>query len=338
MPRFGPNIFLVQLLRLGDEDQLTANWHYVLSVTPGVGQLFIDQIAALAGIAPSQFLGVIDHPTGDQENHPDVLLRCADYSVLFEHKAGSPLGANQLERYLNLARSRGWRLALVTGDPVTIPQDVLDATDYLRPTGAAHFLWQDIHELLASSQDHIVQEFRDYLQAIGLHRFSWAGLGDPFLSSAAADALRDLYKDLRALFAPPASCRLRPRTLTFEIRRPFDPIHLINISPVRSVAQFDSRLWGAVMAVTVWVRQREGRRVLSEDVGHFASSVGDVRFTSYSSLKPLAYDRAVVPEREYYMPLDAVLTDSASTAATNLKAFVTASVTHLYGELAVGQT
>src|SRR5688572_6442683 len=106
------NVFLLDQ-RLGPEYYLTAIWHYVLSVVPDLGQTFMDEIARRAGLNPSKFLGAIDHPFGDATNRPDLLIRCSDYDVLFEHKLDSPVGPRQLQRYLELAAAKGWKLALL---------------------------------------------------------------------------------------------------------------------------------------------------------------------------------------------------------------------------------
>ena len=49
-----PNIFSIAFnyVRLGDEDMVTALWHYVLSSVPGVGQAFVDDFCRRAGIQP----------------------------------------------------------------------------------------------------------------------------------------------------------------------------------------------------------------------------------------------------------------------------------------------
>jgi hypothetical protein len=107
-----PNIFLVDP-RLWLEDQLTAFWNYVLNVVPDLGQSFVDDVAARSGLAGSVFVGTIDHPMGDRHNHPDLLVQCKDYEILFEHKVDCQLGPRQLERYIELAARRKWKLALL---------------------------------------------------------------------------------------------------------------------------------------------------------------------------------------------------------------------------------
>ncbi|MBP7778314.1 MAG: PD-(D/E)XK nuclease family protein [Acidobacteria bacterium] len=106
-----PNIFMIDPA-LGPEDALTAYWHYLLSVVPGLGQSFVDAVCRASGLAVSEFLGAIDHPYGDSDNRPDLLIQCREWSLLFEHKYLSPVGPGQLHRYVELAQSRGWKLAL----------------------------------------------------------------------------------------------------------------------------------------------------------------------------------------------------------------------------------
>jgi hypothetical protein len=171
-----PNVFLLDL-SVGEEDLLTAYWHYVLSVVPDLGQAFVDHIAERAGMPSSRFLGAIDHPIGDRSNHPDLLLRCSEYDLLFEHKLDSPLGPEQLERYVALAMQKGWKMALLAARRLEVADGVCQSPAFVCPRGVGvppHFLWQDVHEVLARSEAHLAHEFREYLEALGLGRFDWA--------------------------------------------------------------------------------------------------------------------------------------------------------------------
>src|SRR5262245_1614289 len=186
------NIFLVSP-DLGPEDRLTAYWHYMLDAVPGVGQAFVDHVSSRSGLAPSKFLGSIDHPIGDRVNRPDFLIRCQDYDVLFEHKLDSPLGRRQLERYLALCQMRGQKLALVAASTLPVGASVCDSPYFVCPREAgapAHFLWEDVHRLVRGFPDRIAHDFTEFLEARGLAHFEWAGLGDPFTSDEAARALR----------------------------------------------------------------------------------------------------------------------------------------------------
>ena len=126
----------------------------------------------------------------------------------------SPLGPRQLNRYLDLAAKRNWRLALLAARRLELDESVCESDIYLQPQGAGappHFLWQDVHGLLAAFNHHLAQEFTEYLEVLGLGHFSWAGVGNPFIDQSAAAELRSLYGALRPLFASPGvSCRLTP--------------------------------------------------------------------------------------------------------------------------------
>ena len=133
-----PNVFLVGLLGpFGLEDQLTAYWDYVLSAVPRLGQAFVDEVCRLSELKPSTFVGAIPQPVGDAKNHPDLLLQCRDYSILFEHKIDSALGPRQLHRYLTLAKARGWKLALLAARRTDIDDEVGRAREFVYPKARA---------------------------------------------------------------------------------------------------------------------------------------------------------------------------------------------------------
>jgi hypothetical protein len=251
------NVFFVSPA-LAAEDRLTTYWHYVLDAVPGIGQAFVDHVARRAGLVPSKFLGSVDHPIGDRLNRPDFLIRCQDYDVLFEHKLDSPLSRRQLERYLTLCQTRGQKLALVAASSLPLEASICDSPCFVRPRedGApAHFLWQDVHHIVQSFPDRIARDFAEFLEALGLAHFDWAGLGDPFTSDEAARELRSLYDALAPMFhAPGVSCLKAANSLIYQIRRPFPPVYLINVGPLVSVAEWDRRIWGRVMALWVWAR------------------------------------------------------------------------------------
>jgi hypothetical protein len=103
-----------------------------------------------------------------------------------------------------------------------------------REAGApAHFLWEDVHRIVWGFPDRIAHDFANFLEAWGLAHFDWAGLGDPFTSDESARALRLLYDVLAPMFrAPGVSCLKTANSLIYQIRRPFPPVHLINVGPL----------------------------------------------------------------------------------------------------------
>jgi hypothetical protein len=236
--------------------------HGSLDAVPGVGQAFVDHVSSRSGLAPSKFLGSADHPMGDRANRLDFLIRCQDYDVLFEHKLDSPLGHRQLERYLTLCQTRGQKLALVAASSLPLEASVCGSPWFVRPREAgapAHFLWQDVHQIVRGFPDRIARDFVEYLEALGLAHFDWAGRGDPLTSDEAARAQRSLYDALAPMFrAPGVSCLKTANSLIYQIRRPFPPVHLINVGPLVSVAEWDRRVWGRVMALWVWARRPGG--------------------------------------------------------------------------------
>jgi hypothetical protein len=330
------NVFFVSPA-LGAEDRLTAYWHYVLDAVPGVGQAFVDHVASRAGLVPSKFLGSVDHPMGDRLNRPDFLIRCQDYDVLCEHKLDSPLGRRQLERYLTWCQTRGQKLALVAANALPLEASICDSPCFVRPRedGApAHFLWQDVHQIVQRFTDRIARDFAEFLEALGLAHFDWAGLGDPFTSDEAARELRSLYDALAPMFrAPGVSCLKTANSLIYQIRRPFAPVHLINVGPLVSVAEWDRRIWGRVMALWVWARRPGGgtQRVLPQAYGYIRGSSPRIFVDDQASAAPVPYDREVFQERQYYLPLHEVLVQSRELSQDRLMSFVRTAVDHLHG-------
>ena len=335
-----PNIFLIaDNVALGPEDALTAYWHYLLSVVPGLGQAFVDEMCRLSGLSRSTFIGAIDHPAGDDKNHPDFLLQCHDYSVLFEHKLHSPLGPSQLHRYLDLAKGREWKLALLSASPIPIDEEVRQSPAYVGPSDAArtgHFLWSDTHEILGASDHHLAREFCDYLEILGLGRFSWSGVGNPFTDPDAARALLRLYESIRSVCnGPGVSCRKSANSLVYQVRTPFPPIHLINLGPIMSVAQENPWLRGPVMGLWVWVRRsvRE-QQLLPTGNGVVPGTSLPIVVRDHDDNECLPYDREVFCERSYYVPLDHVLQGSLKASEEHLVTFARTVVSHLRQDIA----
>lgn len=334
-----PNIFLMNP-GLGDEDALTYYWYYVLSVVPGLGQAFVDEVCRLSGLVPSKFVEAIDHPPGNQENRPDLLIRCADYNLLFEHKLDSPVGERQLQRYLELAKERDWKLALLAGNRIAIDEGVLAAPTFVRPQGIErpqHFLWQDLHPILTSVDHHLAREFGELLECIGLGRFSWAGLGNPFVDQGAGNALLDLYESIRPVVdGPGVQCRRSANSLIYQVRTPFHPVHLINIGPRQSVALDHPTLRGPVMDLWVWVRRHGDpqRRVLPMADGSLDHASAPIVVHDHHDPVTLSYDKEVCCERSYYVPLEYILQESHERSEEHLVTFVRSAVGHLRRDVA----
>lgn len=335
------NIFIIGYdTAKGDEDIITSYWSYLLEVVPGLGQAFVDHLVASAGLPPTEFIGVLDHPTGDAGNHPDLLLQCRDWQVLFEHKVDAPLGPQQVERYKALAASRGWKLALLAAAPVALPADVLGASNYAGPrdsSGARHFLWGELLPLLRASGHHLATEFAEFLEYRGLCAYSWAGRGNPFFDDGARRAMLELYNSVGTALRPEATrCSYHAKSLVYKVSYPHRWIHLLNFGPLRSVAQQVPHLRGPVLAAWFWIKRTaaNGPRRLPE-VCESALQGTELPIAIWNRLDagPMGHEPKVFNEREYYVPLDLILVDDLEEASRRVLAFVRAALEHVRRDL-----
>jgi hypothetical protein len=335
-----PNIFSIAFnyVRLGDEDMITALWHYVLAKVPGVGQAFADEVASKSGLVPSRFVGALDHPRGTREDRPDLLLQCNDWSILFEHKLEAPVGPRQLERYLELARRNDWRFAVMAKRPIAVPPEVLNAPEFVAPlsdSGPKHFLWQDLQPLLRTAQHPLADEFVEFMEERGIGAFSWAGFGNPFYTASGADALRVLYGAVKPVFEGPGVRFVKKATsLVYEVRRPFAPVHLINIGPLESVAQDAPSLRGPVMGLWCWIDRgsRPTERVLPR---HSATLKSDPEVFRFDPAEPtlLSGPVAAADERWYFTPLSRILLSSPEACNRAFREFARVCVDDLKADL-----
>ena len=335
-----PNVFLISPY-LGQEDALTAFWHYTLSVVPGLGQSFLDYVSSASGLASSRFIGVVDHPRGSGTNHPDLLLQTSSHQILFEHKLGAPFGPRQLNRYLALATQKRWKLAVLAANRMDIDDEVLRSAAFVRPKDAsrpAHFLWQELHPVLASADNHIAREFIELLEVWGLGRFSWGGRGDPFVDPGARDSLVSLYDVIKAELAKQGvPCRKSANSSIYQVRTPFPPVHLINIGPLQSVAQSVPAIRGPAMGLWGWVRRTDPeRRVLTTGNTRIQRATMPIAIKDHEDgRRPIGpYAQRVFAERTYYTPLGQVLHDSLEESRRSLVKFVLTAMGHLRREVA----
>ena len=333
-----PNIFLIDP-RLGPEDTLTAYWHYVLSVVPGLGQAFVDFVCESSGLAPSKFIGAVDHPIGDRANRPDLLLQSSEHHILFEHKLDAPFGPRQLQRYLDLATRKGWKVALLAANRMNISDDALRSAAFVRPQEAGHtphFLWQDLCPILAATNHHLADEFLELLEVAGLGRFSWSGRGNPFIDPDARSALLSLYDAIKAaLSGSGVQCRRSANSLIYQIRTPFPPVHLINVGPLHSVGQSSPTVRGPAMGLWVWVqRPHPEQRFLNTGDTRSAGTALPIVIRDHDDARnPLPYAPDVFGERTYLVSLDYVLQPSLEASERRLVKFVQTAIAHLRHEV-----
>lgn len=103
---------------------------------------------------------------------PDIVVRLVSGKLLIvENKTESPLHPGQLETYLELLRTTGGYLALISNKRQSISGEVLSDAQYRRPPGRAHFTWRDMYAWVRSlggeSENPIRSYFGAYLESLG---------------------------------------------------------------------------------------------------------------------------------------------------------------------------
>lgn len=101
---------------------------------------------------------------------PDLRLEFAEGAYLYvENKFDAPLGPKQLERYLGLGR-----VALISRRSQSVPAEVLQNTDYIRPKDRDHFYWHDVYNSLLRADEApkdfggLREHFKGYMRELGL--------------------------------------------------------------------------------------------------------------------------------------------------------------------------
>jgi hypothetical protein len=104
------------------------------------------------------------------EGIPDLRLEFVGGSCLYvENKFDAPLGSAQLERYLALGR-----VVLVSRCNQSVPADVLNRPDYLRPSNRDYFHWCDVYNALLRAEaapagfGGLREHFKGYMRELGL--------------------------------------------------------------------------------------------------------------------------------------------------------------------------
>ena len=155
---------------LMEEDRFTASLNYVVDCYPSVGQAIADYLLQSAGKPSSKFIRSNDHPVGTAENRPDFLLECEAIDIICEHKIDSSLGKKQLERYLQLHRSKPFYLALISNGLCKVPEAAIRAEGYISPNDSdvPHFLWQSIYPLIDGTKHRLVSDFKEYMRTLSM--------------------------------------------------------------------------------------------------------------------------------------------------------------------------
>lgn len=323
------NVFLIKP-KLEAEDRFTAHWVCLLGNHPEIAQVVVNQLATSIGLKPSRILEVIDHPRGWSAERPDCLLRTEDYDILCEHKLNSPLGKNQLDRYLALAGSKKSYLALISNQTISVPEAVLQNPHYLWPKARhsqGHFLWRDFYHLTKQSRSMLVKQFREYMDSLGMNPWSWGTFGDPFVDAEAAQRFRDLYEPVVAtLRSMGISSVRRNNSLGLQIRYPVEEVPLLYVTPTQWDGSLDLPLSGRLIRATTWVK---GPKRVFPEKDCFISDEIPRTFVSYLSDVMANWREDLYAELSFYTSLDEVLVKNPKTSSENLAKTILSVVEYL---------
>lgn len=332
------NFFLISPT-LGPEDRFTAHWCCLLSCYKDIGQAVVNQITASSGISSSQLLAIVDHPRGLVAERPDCLLRTEDFDILCEHKLNSPLGKNQLERYLSLVDSKQNYLALISNQGIEVPSSVLQSPHYLWPKedrNRAHFLWRDMYPLVKQSRSVLGRQFKDYMDSLGMNPWSWGTFGDPFIEKQAADAFRKLYDPIvQQLKASGVTAIRRNNSLGLQIRYPIPEVPLLYVSPTQWDGSLDLPLTGRLLIMSTWV-QGNGSTLPKED--GFIDQSDPPLFVNSLYDAAAKWRPGVFAERNYFVALDGILVQSFDKSSQNLARTILRAISHLADRRKTGLT
>lgn len=323
------NVFLIKP-KLEAEDRFTAHWVCLLGNHPEIAQSVVNQLAKSIGLTPSRILEVIDHPRGWSAERPDCLLRTEDYDILCEHKLNSPLGKNQLERYLALASSKKSYLALIANQTISVPDAVLQNPHYLWPKerqSHGHFLWQDFYHLTRQSRGMLVRQFREYMDSLGMNPWSWGTFGDPFTDVEAAQRFRDLYEPIVAkLRSMNISAVRRSNSLGLQIRYPVEEVPLLYVTPTQWDGSLDLPLSGRLMHATAWVK---GQKRIFPEVDCFLKNDPPRTFVSALPDVTANWREDLYAELSFHSGLDDILVRNPKSSSENLAAVILGVIDYL---------
>lgn len=139
--------------KYGDEDLLTDLFAWYLRQDTDIAFLLVN---LLTGCTPSKIKKIETQPTfvGFARDFPDMVIKTPEIVVICEHKVSSPLGHEQLERYLKIAISEQKRhsiphcLIFIARDLVMVAPAVQSDPHYYQDQKSAHFRWRDIYRLI----------------------------------------------------------------------------------------------------------------------------------------------------------------------------------------------
>ena len=165
--------------KYGDEDLLTDLFAWYLRQDREIALQFVRM---LTGITPSDIRTIETQPSFPEFPHdfPDMVIKTPEVVLVCEHKVASPLGCEQLERYLKIVVSERQKgsvphaLVFIARDLLMISPEVHNHPCYCRAPAAVHFRWKDVYRLVQENlspghpqNDHRLQ-FLDCLRYLKL--------------------------------------------------------------------------------------------------------------------------------------------------------------------------
>lgn len=169
--------------KYGDEDLLTDLFAWYLRQDT---EMAVQLVKLLTDVVPSKIKKIETQPSfSGSTDAPDMTIVTPEVVVICEHKVASPLGYEQLERYLKIAVSEQKRLNLrhclvfIARDLVMVSPAVHSAPHYCKTSQAVHFRWRDVYHLIHKnlSPQHPLNERR--LQFLDCLRYLKLAFLDP---------------------------------------------------------------------------------------------------------------------------------------------------------------
>jgi hypothetical protein len=270
------------------------------------------------------------HADGNREDQPDFLIVCERDDLLCEHKLDASLGERQLERYLAFARKRGrhTKLAFISASTSELSDEVVTATDYLRPrnTRLPYFRWEELYPLVEKRQERIAREFAAYMASIGLRPCNDGNWSDLFQNPERQLAFAAHWRDTERFFKDKGLRTFvgRSRSPGMEVIGATPWLRQFYLKPVARPASATTTAEGPFISACVAVRTG------GDQLEAFAGAEGLLErdpsvLSCPGPLKGFARSDEYVWCREYLQPLDQVLSDDSLVMRQNLLDFAKAA-------------
>jgi hypothetical protein len=327
-----PNIFRSSAASYGPEDRFTANLEYLFFRLPDIGRQWFHHLLDRAGREVETFVAATKHGEGTKHDQPDFLMQGGNIDLLCEHKLGAPLGSMQLERYLAHAGNRGRNtaLAFVAAGACPVPENVRVHPLYLCPKGGAqpHFSWDELYPIVASSEEVLALEFREYMEGLGLRPCETEHWRDLFFNAARYRDFAAQWKETIAYFeSMGATTVLREaRSPGLEVRDARPWLRQFYLKPVSApTTPFSVPMAGPFVRASVGLYNTRQEISAFEGPGEM---LANMPFPVFSAPARSSAGERVILCREYFAPLDAISSPNSEVMRERLLEFARATFDH----------